>query len=668
MGSGKSAILAVKILGDAQGAVKAIKETEDAGGGLFSKITGGIPSFAMIGTAAVGAAAAAGKALYGIGEAFDEVEDTIRVGTGATGDALNGLVDDAHAVATSIPTSFADAGKMVADLNTRLGLSGDQLQTVSKQYLEAGRILGEDVDVNTTTAAFHAFNLENDQVSDAMDNLFRVSQATGVGINDLAGKMTAGAETLNNLGFSFEEGAALIGALDKAGVDSAATLGVMKKGMLAVAKPGEDMQEAFFRVTREIEEFTKRGDTAGALDLAGKVFGTKGAAQMVQAIKSGAINIDDLMGKIGATGDSILQVGEETQDAAEKWTILKNRGMEALRPLAEGAFSLVGDALGKLMDFIDGLDFTPVTSAFQAAAPWITSTAENIMTLGASVMNMVSSVWSFVQPILMQFAPFVTSIIDTIKTYIGDLITVVQNVVSFVTAIFNGNWSGAWEAAKNVVWSAISLVSNIISNLWNVASNYFTGIKNVIVNLWSSAWDFVKTAASNGASALWNTISGIPGQILSALGNVGSLLYNVGRDIIQGLINGIKNMAGALWNGIKSTVSGAVDGIKNFLGIHSPSRVFMEIGEYSGAGLVLGLEKKKNAVHKAYTDLAAVPDPAEFAIPNPAFIGGPGSANDRNAGVTINITVNGALDADATAREIQRVLQRANWRNQGVRL
>ena len=135
MAAGKSAILAVKILGDSQGAVKAIKETEDAGGGLFSKLTGGIPSFAMIGTAAVGAAAAAGKALYGIGEAFDEVKDTIRVGTGATGDALNGLVDDAHAVATSIPTSFADAGKMVADLNTRLGLSGEQLQTVSKQYL-----------------------------------------------------------------------------------------------------------------------------------------------------------------------------------------------------------------------------------------------------------------------------------------------------------------------------------------------------------------------------------------------------------------------------------------------------------------------------------------------------------------------------------------------------
>ena len=290
------------------------------------------------------------------------------------------------------------------------------------------------------------------------------------------------------------------------------------------------------------------------------------------------------------------------------------------------------------------------------------------MSLGASVMNMVSSVWSFVQPILMQFAPVVTSIIDTIKTYIGDLINVTQGIVSFVTAIFNGDWAGAWDAAKNVVSGAISLVTNLVSGVFTTIGNIFNGIKNVIVNLWSGAWDFVKTAASNGASALWNTISGIPGQIMSALGNVGSLLYNVGRDIIQGLINGIKNMAGALWNGIKNTVSGAVDGIKNFLGIHSPSRVFMEIGEFSGAGLVLGLEKKKNAVHKAYTDLAAVPDPAEFAIPNPAFIGGPGAANDRNAGVTINITVNGALDADATAREIQRVLQRANWRNQGVRL
>ena len=81
MAGGKSAILSVKILGDASSAVKAMHETEDAGGGLFSKITGGLPSAAMIGTALAGAAVVATKALWDIGTTFDEVEDTIRVGT-----------------------------------------------------------------------------------------------------------------------------------------------------------------------------------------------------------------------------------------------------------------------------------------------------------------------------------------------------------------------------------------------------------------------------------------------------------------------------------------------------------------------------------------------------------------------------------------------------------
>jgi len=665
--AGKSAILSVKILGDASSAVKAMNETESAGSGLFSKITGGLPSAAMIGTAIAGAAAVATKALWDIGTTFDEVEDTIRVGTGATGDALKGLVDDAHAVATSIPTSFTDAGKTVADLNTRLGLSGDQLQTVAKQYLEAGRILGEEVDINSTTAAFHAFNLENDQVSGAMDTLFQVSQATGVGINDLASKVTAGAETLSNLGFSFEEGAALIGSLDKAGVDASATLGVMKKGMLEVAKPGEDMQETFFRVTREIEDYTKRGDTAGALNLASKVFGTKGAAQMVQAIKSGSINLDDLMGHIGATGDSILEVGAETMDAAEKWEILKNRGMEALRPLAEGLFSFAGDALGKVMDFIDGIDFTPVTTAFATVSPWISGVMEQLGSLGQSVISMVTSVWQFVQPIISAFMPAVSAVVETIGTYLSDLMNIVHGVIDFVSALFSGDWAGAWDAMKNIVSSGIDLVSNLLGNLWNIVTNIFNGIKSTLGNLWSSAWETMKSAASNGASALWNVISGIPGQILSALGNVGNLLYSAGRDIIQGLINGIKNMASALWQGIKNTVSGAVDGIKNFLGIHSPSRVFQEIGMYTGQGLVLGLESQSDKVHNAFSNLVEVPPVPAFNVPMAAFNGNSARGYGQSP-VTLNITINGALDSDATAREIQRILQRSDWRNRGVDL
>ena len=110
-----------------------------------------------LGVAAAGAGvAAAGAALYKVGEVFDEVSDTIRVGTGATGAALDGLVDSAKRVGQTVPADFEKVGSTVADINTRMGLSGDTLETVASQYLEAGRILGEEVDIGKTSAALNA--------------------------------------------------------------------------------------------------------------------------------------------------------------------------------------------------------------------------------------------------------------------------------------------------------------------------------------------------------------------------------------------------------------------------------------------------------------------------------------------------------------------------------
>ena len=100
----------------------------------------------VLAPAAVAAAVAGvGTGLYKIGETFDDVTDTIRTGTGATGDALTGLVDVAKDVGSQVPVSFDKIGPVVADLNTRLGLSGDTLETVASQYLEAGNILAKQL-------------------------------------------------------------------------------------------------------------------------------------------------------------------------------------------------------------------------------------------------------------------------------------------------------------------------------------------------------------------------------------------------------------------------------------------------------------------------------------------------------------------------------------------
>ncbi|MCG2963338.1 phage tail tape measure protein, partial [Escherichia coli] len=114
-------------------------------------------------------------------------------------------------VGTKVPASFEDIGSVVADVNTRMGLSGETLDKVASQYLEAGRILGEEVDIMKTGAAFNAFKIEGEDVSGALDHLFRVSQATGIGMNELAGTVQNAAPAAQALGFSFEETAGMVG-------------------------------------------------------------------------------------------------------------------------------------------------------------------------------------------------------------------------------------------------------------------------------------------------------------------------------------------------------------------------------------------------------------------------------------------------------------------------
>src|SRR5690606_29132771 len=88
----------INILGNAKPAQQAFAEAEEAAGGFMDRVSvvfGGIGKAALAGTAVVsGALLGAGKALYSIGSSFDSAFDAIRVSSGATGEALQGLYDD----------------------------------------------------------------------------------------------------------------------------------------------------------------------------------------------------------------------------------------------------------------------------------------------------------------------------------------------------------------------------------------------------------------------------------------------------------------------------------------------------------------------------------------------------------------------------------------------
>ena len=300
--------------------------------------------------AAIGAAAAgAGAALFAIGSDFTNMANTIRVGTGAAGEDLDELVGVAKNLGSQVPASFEDIGGTVADVNTRLGLTGAPLEKLSRQFLELGN-MGIDADINDVSAAFTAFGVTGADTTDALDELFQVSQATGLSVGELSTSAVKAGPALRQFGFGLGESAALVGTLDKAGLNADKTLASMNRALMDFAKDGKDPQKALYGTVVEIENLIDAGKEAAALDLAGGMFGTRGASQFVDAVKMGTLSVDDFVSATGATEDTIIGVADETRTFSEQWEMFKNDVLVQLEPIATQVFGIITDAMGWIKD------------------------------------------------------------------------------------------------------------------------------------------------------------------------------------------------------------------------------------------------------------------------------------------------------------------------------
>lgn len=601
-----------------------------AAGGKFS---GGMAKF-LGGAALTAGVVGAFKGLYEVGTVFDTVADTIRTGTGATGAALDGLRDSAVNIGKTVPASFEAVGTTVADVNTRMGLTGGTLETVASQYLEAGRILGSEVDISKTSAAFSAFKIEGEAVSGGLDTLFQVSQATGVGMNELADSVSKNAPAMQTLGFSFAETASLAGTLDKAGLNSTAMMAAMSKGMVTLAKDGEEPEAAFKRVTAEIQGFVDKGDKAAAVDLAGKVFGTRGAAQFVGALESGKVALDDLVAGTGATSDTILGVGKETQSFAEQWQLVQNNATAALEPLGSAVFTGLGDALMGMMPTLTSF------GVWLADNTWVLGAVAAVIgvTLVAAFVAWTASIW-----------------LATIALLANPMTWIVIGIVALIAALvlLAANWdavaswiSGVWGGLMNWLGEVFGGLGNWLIEIWDGFTSWFMGVLGGLVGWLSGIWSGIVSTATGfwdglvafvmgipgrfmaglaylgqlaGIVGGWvnsakdaavakflelvGWVGGLPGRILSGLGNVGRLLWNAGDQIIQGFLNGIKQG----FENVKTFVGGIGQWIADNKGPKAYDLgLLVPAGGWIMDGLGSGIEASIPALKKTLGGVSAV--------------------------------------------------------------
>ncbi|AQY55119.1 tail length tape measure protein [Geobacillus phage TP-84] len=207
----------------------------------------------------------------------------------------------------------------------------------------------------------------------------------------------------------------------------------------------------------------------------------------------------------------------------------------------------------------------------------------------------------------------VINIATTIKSMAVNIFTALKNGV---LAVINGLKSlaiSAWNGLKSAaisVWTGLKNgVVNTVQALKNTAINIVNSVKSGVVNAFNSAknlaisaWNALKSGVSNAINSVKSLVSNMKNNIISTIKGIN--LFEMGKNVIQGFIKGIKSMVGAVGKAIKEVASNVTNKIKSALGIHSPSRVLMEIGAYTGQGFAIGIENMKKAVVNATQSLA----------------------------------------------------------------
>lgn len=456
MANGKTMQAVVNLAGSIDPSLgKAIEQAQKKISGLNVKALAVGEAVGGIAAATGKAVVEAGKYMKDLGASFDDAADAIRIGTGATGDALDGLLDDFDAVYKSVPTAMEDASKAIADYNTRLGLTGPQLQEISKQAIQVSDMLGDDLGsvIEESSQAFQQWNIDADDMGGAMDYIFKVSQSTGMGFTDLMADMQKFGPQLQEMGYSFETASALMGQLDKAGVNTDEVLGAMKKSVATLAKEGISASDG---LAMYYEKIKNAGTAAEAASIASEIFGTRAGSTMAAAIRDGSLAVADLTAELQENGETIAGAADDTYDFAERLQVMK-QGLEvALKPMANTVF----DGLNKFMPTLQKLmeQITPaISKAVEAAAPFVdeflTGAADAledvlplmmqlVQALLPPILSLIGAITPLLTPLLSILEP-IASVLGTIVGWVSKIVSFGSGVISKIAGLFGGGGGGS---------------------------------------------------------------------------------------------------------------------------------------------------------------------------------------------------------------------------------
>lgn len=437
-------------------------------------------------------------------------------------------------------------------------------------------------------------------ISDTAQEMITGAAEYGDTIDKMSQKMGMSSDAYQEWDFVLQHCGASIESLKPAmktlataaesGSDAFAQLGISQEQIAGMSQ--EQLFDATIAGLQNVTDETQR------TYLAGKLLG-RGATELGPLLNTSADDVADMRAQVhdlgGVMGSDAVKAAAAYQDSLQNmqyaFSGLKNNIsgellptltliMDGVTKMLTGGGDEVAAAVGDLVVSLSG--------QLTAQAPRMMSVA--LTFIAALVMGLLSALPDLTGTAIELVGALLLGIADQLPGIITAAMSALLGIVDTITSP---------ESITLLIQAAMQLMLALARGLITAIPQLIDAVPGIITNLVESFYAMLPEIIGVGIEIVIALASGLvsnAGHIIAAVPRLVETIvrgflacvksyWNIGKSIVDGIRQGITEQ----WQRLKSDVSnlftGLVSWIKKLLGIHSPSRVFADIGQNMAAGI-----------------------------------------------------------------------------------